>query len=130
MPMMRGLRTRWNSALLLVVFAAYGCANWQPVAISPAPHPVDQRAILEFHVHDQVVRLHGVRFSADSLSGVPWLKHLNCDSCRVQYALADISQPRAGHPGREAWIWLSPVIALFGIALVIGWECRGGRCDS
>jgi hypothetical protein len=130
MPVMRGLRTRWNSALLLVVFAGYGCANWQPVTVNPAPRAVDERTIVEFHLHEQVVRLHGVRFSTDSLSGVPWLQHLSCDSCRVQYALADVSHPRAGHPGREAWIWLSPVIVLFGIGLAFALGCSGGRCDS
>ena len=62
-----------------------------------------------------MIRLHGVKFERDSLSGIPWLEHLSCDTCRVHYALADISQARTGNPGRTAWSLVLPVLAVFSL---------------
>jgi hypothetical protein len=46
--------------------------------------------------------------------GIPWLEHLTCDTCRVRYALADLSQTRTGDPGATAWNILLPVVVIFG----------------
>src|SRR5690349_15212296 len=99
--------------------------NWQPVA-APIPRPLDSKTTLEFHFKATLVRLHGVRFSGDSLSGIPWLEHLTCDTCRVSYALADISQARIGHPGQEAWNLVIPVVAVFSLLAVLHILVCGG----
>ena len=84
---------------------------------------MNERAILEFHARDQLVRLHGVRFEQDSVSGIPWLEHLTCDTCRVHYAVADVSQARTGNPGATAWNILLPfsiiVVAFTSLAYLI-----------
>lgn len=61
-------------------------------------------------MRDTTVRLHAVRLDRDTISGVPWLQHTNCDSCRVHFALADISEARVGDPGAGAWYLMVPIL--------------------
>jgi hypothetical protein len=119
-----------TSVLLLSAFALNGCGpNWQPVSVAE-PRTLDEGTILEFHAKDQLVRLHGVKFDRDSLSGIPWLDHLSCDTCRVRFALADVSQPRTGNPGAGAWNIVIPVVTVFGLGTLLAiLACGGGRCD-
>jgi hypothetical protein len=96
-------------ALLAVVTLTACSAHWQPVTLVQ-PSSLDSRTVLEFQAKNQLVRLHGVEFKRDSLSGIPWLEHLNCDTCRVRYALSDISQARTGNPGAGAWLVAGPML--------------------
>jgi hypothetical protein len=102
---------------LLLLLTACG-PGWHTVAVAP-PRALSERTVLEFHVRDSLVRLHGVRFDRDSLSGIPWLQHLACDSCRVRYAVAEISQPRTGNPGAGAWNIAVPFVLIFGMLYAI-----------
>jgi hypothetical protein len=119
-------RGRWTNCLLLAAFALNGCgANWRPVGTAET-RTFNPATVLEFHSRDQLVRLHGVRFERDSVSGIPWLEHLSCDSCRVHYALADISQARIGDPGRTAWGIVLPVVAVFTLFQLLHFLVCGG----
>ena len=112
--------------LLLLALAACS-ANWQPVTLVQ-PSPLDSHTVLEFQAKNQLVRLHGVEFKRDSVSGIPWLEHLNCDTCRVRYAFSDISQARTGNPGGGAWSIGAPLILIGGgfIVAVILYSSGGG----
>ncbi len=95
---------------LLVLLALTACSsNWQPLTLLH-PSPIDRKTVLEFQAKNQLVRLHGVEFTRDSLSGIPWLEHLDCDTCRVRYAFRDISQARTGNPGAGAWLIAGPML--------------------
>lgn len=119
-------RGRWTSCLLLAAIALNGCgANWRPVPAA-TPQNLKPATVLEFHARDQLVRLHGVRFERDSVSGIPWLEHLSCDTCRVHYALADISQARTGEPGRAAWSIVLPVVGIAALLEVLHALVCGG----
>ena len=113
-------------AVTALVLAACG-PNWQPVT-SAQPRVLDPGQVIEFHVKDDLVRLHGVQFRKDSVSGIPWLDHLSCDTCRVSYPLAGVSEMRTGNPGAAAWWLLGPLIAVvgFGIGLAIAFSGLGG----
>jgi hypothetical protein len=102
-------------------------SNWQPIALVQ-PARLDSRTVLEFRAKNELVRLHGVEFKGDSLSGIPWLKHLSCDTCRVRYAFSDVSQARTGNPGAGAWSIGLPLILLGGgfIVGVILYSTGGG----
>ena len=111
---MAGKRAPWTSSLLLAALALNGCGpNWQPVSVAQ-PRTLPAGTVLEFRAKDQLVRLHGVRFDRDSLSGIPWLEHLTCDTCHVRYALADVSQVRTGNPGAGAWNIMLPFVLIVG----------------
>jgi hypothetical protein len=103
-------RSKWA---FLLPLALIGCAGWRGVELQRTPTLRDGD-VLEFHAQDKTVRLHGVRFDRDSLSGVPWLNHLKCDSCRVRYAIAEISSARVGHPETIGWVVvLVPLFILY-----------------
>lgn len=123
--------TRYRAALLLVLMvpSATGCTpGWR--AYEPGRGPVNvqppERQIIEFRVDSQLVRLHAVRFARDSVTGIPWLEHTSCDSCRVGYALARVSEMRTGHPGRSAWILTIPMFVFAGFVLL--WAVACGNC--
>ena len=120
--------SRWTAPVLLGALCLTACGpNWQPLA-STQPKPLDPGQVVEFHRKDDLVRLHGVKFTPDSISGIPWLEHLSCDTCRVTYAIADVTQLRTGSPGGAAWWLLGPFIAImaFGTGLAIAWSAAGG----
>lgn len=123
--------TQYRAALLLVltVPSATGCTpGWRAFDPGPGPAPVQlsERQILEFRADSQLVRLHAVRFTRDSVSGIPWLEHTSCDGCRVTYALARMSDMRTGSPGRTAWPLTFPFFALAGLVMLFVVSC--GHC--
>ena len=62
-----------------------------------------------------MVRWHGVIVTTDSLSGIPFQRPLDCDTCRVAVRLATIDSVRIGNP--EAGFWKSAgMVYLFLIA--------------
>lgn len=118
---------RYQAALLLVLLApsATGCTpGWRAYEPDTGPANVQppERQIIEFRVDSGLVRLHSVRFARDSVTGIPWLQHTSCDSCRVGYPLARVSQMRTGRPGRPAWGIAIPfmVIIALGVTFAIG----------
>jgi hypothetical protein len=118
------LRPHLLLVLLVVAIALDACGpNWQPVSVAQ-PRTLDAGTVLEFHAKDQLVRLHGVKFERDSLSGIPWLEHLTCDTCRVHYALADVSQARTGNPGATAWNILLPFTIIVGAFTALAYWIR------
>jgi hypothetical protein len=59
------------------------------------------------------LRLHGVHFRNDTLTGVPFTSPPECDSCRVRIALAAIDSVQVGGTDTRPI-----VLALIPIALV------------
>jgi hypothetical protein len=111
----------YRRGALVAWLAVSACAgpNWQPLTL-PSPAPLESKTIVEFHAKDSLVRLHGVRSSRDSVTGIPWLDHLTCDTCRVAYALADVSGVRTGNPGAGAWALGAPIFIVTGSGLLLG----------
>jgi hypothetical protein len=72
-----------------------------------------------------VLRLHGVIVGADTVSGVPFLKPLDCDSCRVGIGQAEFDSLRIGEPVGGFW-----KTAALGAAVGLIALCRLGWCDA
>jgi hypothetical protein len=114
-------RYRRGTVSLLIVLTLGACGpNWHPATLLQ-PRPLGDRSVLEFRVQDTIIRLHAVRFERDSVTGVPWLEHTSCDSCRVRFAIADISEARIGSPGMGAWNIMLPFVVIIGF-LYLGWS--------
>ena len=86
----------------------------------PMTKALDKGTIVELRAPQGPVRLHGVRQAGDSISGIPWLERLSCDSCRVQFALKDVSDVHVVHPGSSARV-LIPIVTVLGF-LVFLWK--------
>jgi hypothetical protein len=74
-----------------------------------------------------MLRLHGVIVGADTVSGVPFLKSLDCDSCRVRIEKAEVDSLRLGEPVGGFWK-TAALGALAGLVAMcyIGWCDAGG----
>jgi hypothetical protein len=123
--------TQYRAALLLVLMvpSATGCTpGWKAFdpGAGPAPAQLSERQVVEFRADSQLVRLHAVRFTRDSVNGIPWLEHTSCDSCRVGYPLARVSEMRTGSPGRPAWILAIPFFAFITGVVLFAITC--GNC--
>jgi hypothetical protein len=74
-----------------------------------------------------MLRLHGVVVGPDTVSGVPFVKSLDCDSCRVRIERAEVDSLRIGEP--VAGFWKTAALgALAGLVAMcyLGWCEAGG----
>jgi len=107
-----------------------GCgAGWRQASeLPPGPLPEGQQAQV-WHA-GRAERWHALILTADSISGVSFLRPRNCDSCRAALARAEVDSVRLGHP--ERGLWRSVGLTLGGVALVALVACSldlGGGCQ-
>jgi hypothetical protein len=72
-----------------------------------------------------MLRLHGVSVGAGTVSGVPFLKSLDCDSCRVRIERAEVDSLRIGEPVDSFW-----KTAALGAAIGLIALCYSGWCEA
>jgi hypothetical protein len=72
-----------------------------------------------------VLRLHGVIVGADTVSGILFIKSLDCDSCRVAIGQAEVDSLRIGAPVDGFWK-TAALGALVGLFVL----CRLGGCEA
>jgi len=109
----RCLRTLALVALLV------GCSpGWHRVTPGPS-EALNTRQQFQVWSHGQAHQWHGVRVSGDSVSGVPFTRSPDCDSCRVRLALADVDSLRAGNPVAGLWNGVVLGLSLGMLALAV-----------
>jgi hypothetical protein len=82
---------------LLTTLLLNGCSTpWRAVELPPDSWP-RLRQQFEVWTDGRVRVLHAVRVSANSLSGVPFFRAPECDSCRVAIPLPEIDSLRTGN---------------------------------
>lgn len=92
----------WSLFLLAVSQAGCGPGWHQP----PSPEAIaDLRPRQQVQVWSRGVprQLHAVRLTADSVTGIPYLKALDCDSCRIALPRAAVDSLRLGNPPAGFW---------------------------
>jgi len=72
-----------------------------------------------------MLRLHGVIVGADTVSGIPFVRSLDCDSCRVGIERAEVDSLRIGDPVSGFW-----KTAALGAAVTLVALCRFGLCET
>jgi hypothetical protein len=101
---------------LLSLFLA-GCgAGWHRTDVAPGA-ALEARDQFLIHHGAATDRWHAVKVSEDSVTGIPWLQPLECDSCQVALPRASVDSIRAGHPVGGFWkgytlVALGPLVAL------------------
>ncbi len=106
---------RRHLPLLLLWFPGTGCGvGWQAQPI-PLPAPLPSRQQAQVWRSGAMTRLHGIVLTGDSLSGIPYLQPLSCDSCRVVVPLRGVDSLRTGDPVGSLWA----VVALFVATLLL-----------
>lgn len=119
----------WFPRTTLRVFLLLGIAGcgaaWRRPEPSPSG-PLPPRQQVQVWTGGRMLRLHGVIVGADTVSGIPFLQSLDCDSCRVRVEQAEVDSIRLGEPVDGFWktAALGAVIGL--IALCSRWCEAGG----
>jgi hypothetical protein len=109
---------RLRSALLFAsLLPLWACgAGWhriEPVVPSTLP----QRQQVQVWQGRQRLRLHAIRVDHDSVSGVPFQKPADCDSCRISLPSSTVDSLRAGNPTAG---FLKSVALTLGTWLTLG----------
>jgi hypothetical protein len=70
-------------------------------------------------------RWHAVRSSADSVSGIPFLQPIDCDSCRLSIPRAEVDSLRLGNPTGALWASVGAALGATVVAALL--LCHFGR---
>lgn len=112
---------RLRSALLLALIvpqAACG-AGWHRIE-PPAPSTLPRRQQVEVWQGSHRLQLHAVRLADDSISGVPYIRPPECDSCRVSVPVAAVDSLRTGNPSTGFWKTVGVVFGGLVAAWIVG----------
>jgi hypothetical protein len=104
---------RWSLAALALLAAGCG-AGWRS-APDLEPGALRPRQQAQLWQGDKAYRVHGVVVGADSISGIPFVRALECDSCRITLPRAEVDSVRLGSP--VAGFWKS--VGLVTVVLVV-----------
>jgi hypothetical protein len=114
MTRFRRLRSALPFASLLPLWACG--AGWH--RIDPAvPSTLAPRQQVQVWQGRQPLRLHAIRVDHDSVSGVPFQKPADCDSCRISLPSSTVDSLRAGNPTAG---FLKSVALTLGAWLTLG----------
>jgi hypothetical protein len=109
---------RASSALIAgVALAGFGCgAGWTRHPLdAPEPLPVRQQVQVWHGGHASL--LHGLKIDSTTVSGIPYHRPLNCDSCVVVIPRAEVDSLRIGDLSNGLW---KSVALVGGVIIVSG----------
>lgn len=116
--MRRRLPLRPIAALLATLPSAACGAGWRAVTVEPREVPPRQQA--QLWVAAGPLQVHGLRVTGDSISGIPFLQPLACDSCRVAFPRAEVDSVRFGDPTGGFWSSAGlGILALLGVMVAL-----------
>jgi len=119
-PMLRSLTAIAVAACLLLQACGAGWRRPPDLELGP----LAQRQQAQVWHQGRVVRWHALVISADSISGVPYLRPPDCDSCRVALPRAQVDSLRLGNPVAGFWKTVGLVVGIpllvLGVVCVIG----------
>jgi hypothetical protein len=107
------------AALLSQAACSAGWHRIEPVVPSSLP----ERQQGQVWQDRQRLQLHAIRVDHDSVSGVPFRKPTDCDSCRISLPRSSIDSLRAGNPtaaflksvGLTLGTWLALGLLTYGV---------------
>lgn len=108
------------AVLLALALAQAACgAGWRQPAEPLTAALRNPRQQVQVWQAGRARQLHGVVVSADSVSGIPFLEPLECESCRIVLARAEVDSLRVGNPTGGFWRSAGLTVGiLFGLAIV------------
>lgn len=105
------MRTRAVAVMVASCLLVQGCgAGWRRPA-EPVPGPLAPRQQVEVWQGNRATRWHAVVVTADSVSGVPYFRPIDCDRCRVGVARSTVDSLRLGNPVAAFWNTIALVMA-------------------
>ena len=111
-------------AVLLLAQSACGAGWRQPQSLPIGPLAPHQQAQVFSHGH--AVQWHAVRVDADTVSGIPFTRPVDCDSCRERLARSEVDSIRLGNPVGGFWKSVGLVVGGSLLAVVVLCTAAGG----
>mgnify|MGYP003465727167 CR=1 FL=1 len=114
-----------RAVLLGIALAQVACAAGpQRVALSPAP-TFRPRQQVEVWRQGKATTLHAVKIAGDGLSGIPYWRPIDCDTCRISVDLGTVDSLRTVEGEKSAIIVATlPIVALAVVLLT--WRATEG----
>lgn len=107
-------RLRWALVTCTPLLGLAGCGpRWRPVSLTPQGALEPRQQVQVWTDAGQVIRLHGVTWTSDSLRGVAYLAPLDSADAGISVARSQIDSLRTGNP--PAGFWRS-----FGLVMAVG----------
>jgi hypothetical protein len=97
------------AALAFLALASCGAGWHRPPSLQAGPLQLRQQ-VQVWH-GGEVERWHAVVVTADSISGIPYLSPLQCDSCRIRRSRVTVDSIRLGNPVAGFWKTAGLVVA-------------------
>ena len=115
-PSRYGTRS-WPSRLLPVLLTVWttACMTWSG-AKPPTPQEFSPGKQIQVWAGERSWRLHGVRVTPDTVSGIHFMDPLECDSCRISLPLAAVDSIKTG---RSEAASIAIVVVPVGLFLLI-----------
>ena len=115
------------SRLIIVAALTLGCgAGWHQATPTPSG-ALSPRQQVQVWQAGTPLRWHAVRISVDSVSGIPYLQPITCDSCRRQVPRSSVDSLLLGSPVAGFWKTIGLITGTMVLAGVI--YCSQG-CTS
>ena len=125
-----GRRIVMSARVLLASSILQACgAGWhQPK--QPMPDPLPRRQQVQVWQEGHPLQWHAVVLTPDSVSGIPYHKPVDCDSCRTSISREIVDSLRLGNPTAGFWKTVGLVIGIPTLAYVVlcGGGLRGEPC--
>jgi hypothetical protein len=110
-------RTPWVSAIAVCLLLEACGAGWRRERdLAPGPLPSRQQAQL-WH-QGRVERWHALVVGPDSISGIPYFRPTDCDTCRLALARTQVDSVCLGNP--EAGFWKTAALVVTIPVLIFG----------
>jgi hypothetical protein len=113
--------------LLLLTIAASACSpgwsNFGP--LQPGAFPVAQQ--VQVWTGRKSTVWHAVQVGRDSVSGIPYMKSRQCDSCRVSLPVTQVDSLRTGN--KTGGLGKSAIVVIVGMVVVGVLTCGNGCSD-
>jgi hypothetical protein len=108
-----------STAVLVASVLTQACgAGWhQPAQMAPGPLPARQQ--VQVWQRGRALQWHAVSVSSDSVTGIPFHKSADCDSCRLTMPRSQVDSLRLGNPTAGFWKTVGLVVGIPVLAVVV-----------
>jgi len=97
-----------------------GCgAGWRRVEPAQAS-ALPPRQQVQLWMRGESLQLHGLVFTADSISGIRFNQPLECDSCRRAWPVAAVDSIRLGNPPSGLWKTVGLIVGIGLVVIFVG----------
>lgn len=78
----------------------------------------------------QVLQWHAVVITAESITGVPYIRPVSCDSCRISVPRGRVDSIRLGNPVAGFWKTVALIVGIPVAIFVIGCNTSHNACSD